>query len=713
MERVPTTRTTAWMLIGCALAAALSSAPCGMAAPPGSSDPAGAADSVQVVLRFSDDPLFTHLYKEAVFSQVRDQLLVLLDDVFNVEVVTQHVLADRLRDQPLEEFALSPSEATELAISGQVFLVLIEFEGGTYHISSRRYDGPRGLLGPCRSMHTPDRQWVPKAVCDAVCRELVLKAEVRPKKGKPSEVNLRFPAGMTRQTIERWLPRGTVFQVLRVENRPDGSRRQTPIPNTVLILQPSTAANQKGERPFTASVISNLQDPWRTSSRSVHFVAVNLPVQQGGRLRLRLIDQATGEPAYGATIQVRVSDRGFDKMTDRDLLELNRDGYVTTPPLSGLAYVQILQAGQVAFYFPVPILQEWMELERRIPIDEQAREKAAFEWLLDSQERELRLLHEQLNAAVRSINALNESKRYEEARDACAALLKDSRRSEQVLTHRMTELLTVAPSLGLQERPRLRQAADSTAKLRRRLEDLTKLQESFERTINKAEAQARADVLIELGRQAEDAFEIDEAIDRYKLALAEQPDQPELKQKLEELEGAWRIKGNAHQQARKVVFEDWAQAEITEIQDKLPQVRQAARTLQRFNDHLSLSRLVAANSDHILALSALVDELADRGATEDQQEAEKWVDLIDTLEKFNKEVISYIEGLEDPDSPASKEDVPETGGTASRADMPEADSAAGALVERDGSTADSAKKSSNGSRPSSSSLDSEEREEEE
>lgn len=706
MDKAATTRATVWTLIVCALAAAMSPAPRGMAASLGSSDPDRSVYAVQVVLRFSDDPLFTRLFKESVLSQARDQLLVLAEGIFGLEVVTQHVLADRLGSQPLEEFALSSTEAAELDISGQVLLVSVEFEGGNYRIASRRYDGPRGLLGPCRILHTPDRQWVPKAVCDAVRRELVLEAEVRPKRGKPEEVTLRFPAGMTRETIERWLPRGTVFQVLRVENRPDGRRRQTLIPNTLLILQPSTTITHKGERPFMAKVISNLRDPWRTSNRSVRFVAVSLPVQQGGRLRLRLIDQATGEPAYGATIQVRVNDRGFNKMTDRDLLELNREGYVTTPPLSGVAYVQILQAGHVAFHFPVPILQPWMELERRIPIDEQAREKAAWERLLESQERDLRSLHEQLNVAVRKINALNKTKRYEEARDQCAAVLKESLRSQQVLRERMRELLTEAQSLGLQEWPRLRQAADSTAKARRRLEDLARLQESFERTINKAEAQARADVLIELGNQALDAFEFDDAIDKYKLALAEQPDQPELTQKLEQLEEAWRIKGKTHQQARKVVFEDWAQAEITELQDKLPKVRQAAQTLQRFRDHLSLNRLVAANTDHILALSDLVDELADRGAAEDQQEAEKWVELIDALEKFNKEVTAYLDGVETSGSPASRDGTPEAAGTASPAGVPQADGTAAKPAEEDGSTADPAQKTSNGSRPSPSPLDS-------
>ncbi len=701
VDTVRTKRATAWALIGCAVAAALSPAPCSLAAPPGSSVPAGAAYAVQVVLRFSDDPLFTRLYKEAVFSQARDQLLVLLEDVFSVEVVTQHVLADRLGEQPLEEFALSPTEAAELGISGQVFLVSVEFEGGTYRISSRRYDGPRGLLGPCRSMHTPDRQWVPKAVCDVVRRELVLEAEVRPKRGKPGEVYLRFPAALSRETIERWLPQGTVFQVLRVENLPNGGRRQTPIANTVLILQPSTAANHKGERPFTASVVSNLRDPWRTSSRSVRFVAVNLPVQQGGRLRLRLVDQATGEPAYGATIQVRVSDRGFDRMTDRDLLELNRDGYVTTPSLSGLAYVQVLQAGQVAFQFPVPILQEWMEMERRIPIDEQGREKAAFERLLDSQARDLRALHEQLNAAVSRINALNEAKRYEEARDGCAALLSEVRRSAKVATNRLKELVAAAQSLGLQDRPRLRQAADETAKLERRLEDLAGLQESLERTINNAEAQARADVLIELGRQAQDAFEIDDAIDKYKLALAEQPDQPELEKMLKDLQEAWRVKGSVHRQAREVVFGGWAKAEITELEEKLPEVRRAAQTLHRFKDNLGLERLVAANSDHMLALSDLVDELASRGATEDQQEADKWLKLVDTLEKFNEEVTGYLDGLEGSNSPAPADGVPDTNGTEAQA------------AAQDGSTADPARKSANGSRPSPSPLDSNEGEEEE
>jgi hypothetical protein len=642
-----------------------------VAAEPGSSAAAGEAYCMQVVLRFADDPLFTRLYKEAVFSQVRDQLLVLLEDVMRVEVLTEHVLVERWGDQPLEHFTLSPAEAAELGTPCQVCLVWIEYVEGTYRVACRRLDGPRGLLGPCRSTPTPDRQWVPKAVCEAVRREVVLEAEVRPKRGQPEQVYLRFPTHLSRAAMERWLPPDTVFQVLRVEDHPDGTRRQSPLPNTVLVLQPPPAQpNHKGERPLTARVVSNLRDPWRSRGRGIRFVAVNLPVQRGGRLRLRLVDQESGEPAYGATIQVRVSDRGFDRMSDRNLLELNRDGYVTTPPLSGLAYVQILQGGEVAFEFPVPILQEWMELERRIPIDANAREKAAFERLLAYQARDVRLLHEQLNAEIHTLNALNEAKRYEEARDANAALLRSTRPSAQAVSDRLKELLNLAQALGLQDRPRLRQAADETQKLQRRLDDLAALQDSLERTIANAEAQARADVLIELGNQALEQFQVDDAIDKYKLALAEQPDQPELKKRLDELIEAWRLKSAAHRAARTFVYGAWAEAEITELQDKLPQARQAAQTLQRYNDHLSLARLVAANNDHILALSELVDELANRGASEDQQEGKTWIGVMDSLDAFNKELTGFLDGLEGSNRTSSPPADPQAEAPSDRPSQP-------------------------------------------
>lgn len=651
-----------WLLLIWALAAGISPAPASQAAAPGNPPAASDADTVHVVLSFSDEPLFTRLYKEAVLGQARDQLMVLLQGLFPVEVLTEHVLLERLADQPLENLNVSPLEAAELKLPGQVFLIRVEYSDGAYRVLSRRYDGRRGLLGPCRITHTPDRQWVPKAVCDAVRRELTLQAEVRPKRGKPDEVYLRFAASLSRETIERWLTPDTIFQVLRVEHHPDGSRRQSPVPNTVLILQPPPPTpTHKGERPFTARVVSNLRDPWRSGNPKVRYVAVNLPVQQG-RLRLRFVDQASGEPAYGATIQVRVSDRGFNAMTDQNLLELNREGYVTTPLLARLAYVQVLQAGEVAFEFPIPIVQEWAELEWRIPIDEQGREKAAFERLLSYQARELQLLHEQLNAAIRSLNAMNDAKRYEEARDASDKLLRDTRSSANVANRRLNELLSMAQSLGLQQRPRLRQAADETERLNRRLDDLARLHESLVRTIAKAEAQARADVLIELGNQALDAYEIEDAIIKYTLALAEQPDQPNLKKRLEELQEAWRVKGSAHKAARELIFGRWAQAEITELQRLLTQVRQAAQTLQRFNDHLGLGKLVAANSDHIAALSELVDELVARSTTEDQQEADKWVKFMNTLETFNEELIACLESLENSTSPAPPTSMPAAGG---------------------------------------------------
>jgi len=642
-------RMRAWTLL---IATALAARPAWPANP--NSAGAAAPYEVQVVLHFADDPRFTRLYKEAVFNQARDHLLALMDGVFRTEVVTEHVLVDRLAVQPLEELSLSHAEAAALQQTGQVYLVTVEYVDGTYRIGSRRYDGPRGLLGPYRRSETPDRQWVPKAVCDAVRRQLALEAEVRPSERTRDEVYLRFPAGLSLETIEHWLPRGTVFQVMRVEEHPDGSRKQSPLPNTVLRLQPPTSPDHQAKRFLTARVVSNMRDPWRSSSRNVRFIALNLPVRTG-RLRLRLLDQATGEPAYGATLQVRVSDRGFDQLTDGSLLELDPEGYVTTPPLAGLAYVQIWQAGQVAFEFPVPILDEWTEVERRIPVDAQGREKAEFQRLLDYQTRDLRLLHENLNAAMRHLNSLNEAKRYEEACDACAALLREFRSSGRAVSSRLTELEKLATSLGLQDQPRLRQVSDDAKKLQGRVSDLANLHESLQRTIEKAEAQARADVLIELGKQALDAYEIDDAIDKFKLALIEQPDQPELKQQLEALEETWRVKSSQHRAARELVFEAWAHAELTELEEMLPKVRQAAQTLLRYKDHLSLGRLLHANTEHIVAISELIDELANRGTTEDQQEGGKWADVSETLDNFNQELTGYIDSLTNsgsPDDPA-------------------------------------------------------------
>jgi tetratricopeptide (TPR) repeat protein len=601
-----------------------------------------------VAIRFADDPLFTRLYRNSLGRQVQDQLGNYFGPLAQVTATDEHAVLGRLGLGRLEALELSAKDFAELKIEGKIFLADVSHRDGVYHCQWRQIDGDTQQLGPVHARSTPDRQWLPKALCTAVRDDFAPVAvikPVRPTAGVDTkQVDLEFRGGVHAQRLASWLGEGAVFQPFWVLRQRDGTLTRTPIPDTVLRIT-------RNDAPGKATVISKWKNPWKQTPRLVGFQAIKLNTQTG-RLRLRLVDADTGGPALRCDVYACTS--GFGSIDNEHRLPRpDRDGWVTAErPLAHLAYVRIAQ-GAVPIEFPLPITAEVCELVCKVPVDKEAAAKTQWQRELRFLVQDVLALQAALNEQIRQSNQLHDDKRYEEALKLVQAAVQSVAGHKQAALDTKAELERRAAEMELPKDAQLAWLDEQFRDVGEREQSLRKNVTDLDTLIKTNKAQARADVQVNLGNDALKEGNVEDAIARYEFALSEQPDQPKLAQTLAELKEKWRTKGAEHESARKFVFEEWPQVEVTRLAAVLPQAKQAFQTMQGVSDDLGAQRLVIETDRHLGSLNDLLDQLASGDTDDDKQEFEKYKGILQQLAEFQQQVVAFARNPAAAPAPAA------------------------------------------------------------
>lgn len=601
----------------------------------GQTSPSAGDLQLLVCLRVETDPILTPLFVDALRRQVHDQLHNSLPGITQVNVLTTgHWLLDDYRGLPLSvpEFTAELFETRKL--SNSVILVGIEYERAMYRIRIRNVDGPRAVAGPEMTSETPDRQWVARAVCLAVKRNLPVVAEVKP--GVSTEtVAIEFVSPTDKRQLAYLLGEESVFQPYAVFRRRSGELVRQPVPLTLLYWQ-------KSAPPGLVKVVTNAATaPWVKRPGLVGWEAVRLATQ-AGRLRLQVLDRKSGVPI--ANCQISVNDRGFDDHEDQDLVSRpDREGFVfPANRYQHVAYVRVTQGGGDVYKFPVPILSDVAEQVVRITTDPQASAKADFDRRVRFLLQDVQALTALQEDAVKETNQLNTSKLHERARDRAARAVGEVDPLLKTAQAAMAEIKVQTRRLGWESPAVLKTVEERLDSLAKRHADLESVRLSLQKAIDSKAAQDRANVIAQLGQQLEIDGQIDDALQRYDAALLEQPEQPELKRHLDWLRETWRIKSPAHQQARTLIYEIWPQTDLVGVEGQLPNLERALETLKSVGDSLTARALSRVNGERIAELQAFVEQASGRATEEDRREAEKYSGLLQRLAELQEKVASFV-----------------------------------------------------------------------
>ena len=591
-----------------------------------------------IVLHFADDAMFTPAYRGAVEREVRDQTRNLFGRLASVEVASKQALDDRLPPGGLESLELPPEKfAANLKLGEQsfdkAFWFQIDYRAGLYQLAWRQLDGDVEQLGPYRTQSTPDRLWLGKAIGLAIEDDFAPTAVVLPTV-EHDKAQLEFRGSLVDgPRLARWLGEDCILQPYWIVQQGDGSLARVPLPYSVLKL----TADGGGK---WARVITNLPNPWLQTARVVGFRAWKLHTQSG-RFRLRLVDQTTGEPLQNCAVYA--GERGFDSLGDGQRLpDPDARGYVVAArPFERLAYLRISQGAGPGVQLPLPITAAWCELTCKVSVDEAAAEKSELERQIGYLVEDVKALETGLDDRVREVNRLNGSKRYEEALRATREASAYGKKYAEPSFKQLRALKAGWQKLKLPPDASLAWLEKQSQELAGQQQSLNTLAKNLEQIIERNDAQSRANVLIELGNQSEREGDIDEAIEKYSLALGEQPDQPPLVKRLEKLKAAWKIKTPEQRQARQFVYAVWAKAEPADVEGALPQATKAFETLRAAGDYLTAGKLLKVNERIVAELDQVIGQLASRDGEADRQEHEKYVGLLEELAKFQQQVADY------------------------------------------------------------------------
>lgn len=609
-----------------------------------------------VCLSFAKTPFLTPLFADSTTSQVKDQLTNFFGPLATVNVTAkEHWLLDRNTVNGVRDPALNSEMLTRQNETAKVFFVHVDFQDRVYHVAWRQLDGQVQYVGPVRSRHTPDRQWVAKAICMAVRNDFAPVAVVRPWVGAKQGAGLEFQGQKWVKQLSQVLGADCVMQPYWVVRQRGGKVVHTPVPNTLLTVHSDGQIRQ-------IEVVSNRSQPWQRTARIAGFRAIKLNTQEG-RLRLHLVDAHTGAPAVNCAI--RVNHESFDRNdTDRDFGEIDREGFaLSRDTLEHIAFVKIALGGGAMMKLPIPITEDVSTIVCKVPVDKAAGAKD--EWLrrLRMLVEDVQTMHATLDVRFREINRLRSEKRYEPALANARMALDAVQPFRQTAEQDLADLKQQVDTLAIRSDEALNWAIEQAARIRERETTLSQVIEGLDGAISRRNERNQYIACLESARDAERVCDFESAIALYEEALGIQADHPETRQHVDRLKASWRIKSPEHEACREFVYREWSPADLTELAIKFPEAETAFGVLRAHGDQLTVRKMMKATLDHIIELGTLIDRVGGYATEGDRAEIEKYAALTEQLRAFHERLAQYVtEAQKAPPDPLPPADTPPAAG---------------------------------------------------
>jgi tetratricopeptide (TPR) repeat protein len=583
---------------------------------------------LEIVLHFAGHRFLTPTFRSEVKRQLADLLRLNFGPLAQVEIKDGHPLLKEVLVK-----GLGPAlDGWEELSDAKTHFILIDYSGGQYRLQARQHDGLTGLNSPVvRQVRTADRRLVARLAARLVDQDFGLVGTVVGQ--DDNGVTLALRGGGLGVPLERWLRVGDVLAVSRFQHEA-GKLRAAPIPWALLRVVSRRADGTCHCHYFYRYKADGLDGG---EFRALRLATAKAP------LRLRFLDDKTFAPQAGLTVRISRTDYGA-KPTE---LTTGPDGLIVTPDsYEGVAFVQVVSGKDVRAQFPVAIVDD-----RTVVCPFSISEEAVVRGQLDlRRESWLRRLYEELRLANERVTRLNRllekapQKALDQARLGERNLFQEieALEAEQVaLRKAAAEQAVVAFDLSEGEQ-RLRELREQHQQLQDFIGRLNKVI-----TESKSEKAKALQTLLERASLLEKQAEFDQAIALYKKALDESPqfaDVSGVRAHLAQLEKDWKLKDEAHQKARRFIYQTWPKKMDTAVlKAALPRARKALQTCKEAGDQLSPRRMLVADVDHASQLKDRLAALRRAPQSEDTRtEIRTIAQLAADLQRLHAEVSAYV-----------------------------------------------------------------------
>jgi hypothetical protein len=590
-----------------------------------------------VVLRIAQHRLLTPIFRKQVHRELEDSLQAAYGAFARVEVVTDNPRLKEVEQKGLQQ-AL---DGWHFVDDVKLHFVFIDFVEGAYEIRSRQYDGSAGLASPLvRVSQTVDRQLVARAAALLIDQDFGEVGTVGKMDGDNVEIAVK--AGALSDALGRRIARNDVFALSQVVRQGDADPRSFRIPWTLL------RASESPEKGICRCTLLHRRDNALGQVFGMMGQRCLRMTTTTGRLRLRVIaDDKLGTPLNGR--QVVFSDQGFtSEVAERQ--STNTDGLVQTTHLfHGVAFARIYDGATPLVQVPVEILDERIV---SVPVSAYPEAEARGQLTLE-RDRWTRRVHDSVEVAAKlfkDLNALQEESRAT-ALDRAKSGLRTLQADVAGLAEEKADLRKKVDALGKDTPLNLLDGEQGVDELKSRREELERYIAALEDILGKETDPVRRKwrELAEKGRLLESQAEFGKAIDTYERVFAEGGNDPKLREHLESLRRAWKVKDEAHQKARDFIRETWAKIDKTpELRARLGRARTAFETCRSAGDYLTARLLLRINLAHSARLEKEAETLRPREFEDDRQNAENILGLADELKSLDDEIRQYLQSTSVP-----------------------------------------------------------------
>jgi tetratricopeptide (TPR) repeat protein len=587
----------------------------------------------QVILRVAPHGVLTSTFRRQLQSDLQDNLQAAFGTLAVVEV--------RDASAPPHDGWLAPTtlDRPQPPNPAKRHFVEVSYANGQYVVQARQLDGSTGLASPViREDRTADRPFVSRLITRLIDQDFGAVGTVVRKENDRVWLRLRGSA-VPGADVARWVPKGSVFTVARVDGDPPRGR-----PVEAALLQ-SVGEPKGGEvecQFYYRYRDAQKRDPIHAAPGAT-FRAIRLGTGSAP-VRLRVLD-ANDLPVTDA--QVVASPNGFDSAdANRDRLSGREGLYESARPYDHVAFVNVSD-GDTRARLPVPILDDrvlTMKFDRKS--GGEARR---------SVEISVRGLHgllldvlNRMNDQNRELSALTQAGQNKEAQAKLQTTLEQLDARSANLAGEVSRLQTDAQKAGVGAGPTLAALKDCEVilkEIQKRRETWVQFQDELTKAIeaeNSPEAKRQRDAYLALLRKAESLFEeadYEGAIATYKEILSKFNDRATIRQRLDELERAWQpIKDQAHHDARTFAYGQWAAIKtVDDLRDALPKAREAFKACQAARDKLTARKLF------LVAIDKATSILSDSQPDEDKDTREMVQKLIAQLRELTKDLSTFLQ----------------------------------------------------------------------
>lgn len=588
---------------------------------------------LKVVLHIHPHPVMTEDY----IRQVRLELSAGLKQHFGgvAEINVIDASGSDLMKEVLEK-GWSALDERNLVSDEKEHLIQLRFINGAYELEARQWDGFTGLCSMLRTNRTADRSWVARQATLMTVQDFGVVAELDPsslpKNKSETGVKLRLKGWNLQDRPQALrLSRGEVFAFTRIKMDPDGKLRSERVPDALIVVtiydDKDDFCNGVWHARYTR-VNPFASDGGRTKS----FRALRLGTRQA-QLKLRLVNKQDGSPVTGTKVVVQRGE-GADRREFPLRPDDNAPGtYESLEPFAHFAKVVVSQGSVILAEVPMPILSDEV-----IPLEltgtREARILAEFEYDYNQWRRPL---FETIDLIDRKNPQLRDLVRRRD-KQAAVQLAKELAKTLEDELDALKKRFEEVKGLATQAGPVTKAKVDEGDKY---LKQLAMQLKSYQDLIQRVENPSPAQEAVDQGQRAEDAYDFEQALKSYRDSLQKDPEQPNLKKKVDAMNRAWQIKGPAHRDARKFITTDWAKGDWQQLEDKLTELQKHAPVLKESRDHLTAIVLVNLNQKH---LKKLAEVQANLGNSEGDQEKLAMIKKVgEALTKMNSDLLDFYD----------------------------------------------------------------------